>query len=124
MKRLIILSGILCMLILAACSKKDKTATEGSGGANTELSDPQLHQVIGTVVDGSDGTVLVGATVLRKASSSGTVTNEQGKFSILVPFGPSERLVISFLGYQTRELGLYGTTDFGIIQLWEDTSSE
>lgn len=123
---MIILMGVALMLIVAGCSKKDRNANpQGNGaGENELLLDPELHIVIGKVVDLYDGTPIIGATVLRKTSATGTVTDALGNFSILVPFGPSERLVISYTGYETKELVLSGTTNFGVINLKPDVGPQ
>ncbi|HYV90466.1 MAG TPA: SusC/RagA family TonB-linked outer membrane protein [Chitinophagales bacterium] len=58
-------------------------------------------QIGGTVTD-SAGYTLPGATVSVKGTSKGTVTDNDGKFTLSVPDNNSV-LVISYLGYQTHE---------------------
>ena len=58
-------------------------------------------EVNGTVVDVTGETV-IGATVMEKGTSNGTVTDFDGNFKIKV--NPGATLVISFIGYQTQEL--------------------
>ncbi len=56
----------------------------------------------GTVVDGG-GEPIIGASVLVKGSSAGTVTDVNGHFSVNVPAG-SNTLVISYIGMITKEV--------------------
>lgn len=60
--------------------------------------------VVGMVAD-QDGEALIGATVLVKGTSVGTVTDIDGKYSIEVPEG-SNVLVVSYTGFETREVKL------------------
>ncbi|MFY0627233.1 MAG: TonB-dependent receptor [Reichenbachiella sp.] len=65
----------------------------------------QDQQISGTVLD-ETGAGLPGASVLVKGSSTGTVTDLDGKFSISA--GSSDVLVISFIGYTTQEVAVGG----------------
>ncbi|WP_320018949.1 TonB-dependent receptor [Labilibaculum manganireducens] len=65
--------------------------------------------VKGNVSDES-GEPLVGATVFIKGTVSGTVTDLDGNFAIGIP-GNSEKLVFSFIGYETKE-ELIGARNF------------
>ena len=64
--------------------------------------------VTGTVTDDS-GEPLIGATILVKGTSVGTVTEYDGTYSIEVPSG-NNTLLISYTGFEARELEL-GTTN-------------
>ena len=58
-------------------------------------------EISGTVVDATGETV-IGATVMEKGTSNGTITDFDGNFTIKVKDGAI--LVISYIGYQTMEL--------------------
>lgn len=60
--------------------------------------------VVGTVLD-DGGEALIGASVLAKSTSAGTVTDVNGKFTLAVPREASV-LVISYTGYTTQEITL------------------
>ncbi|MEZ5059394.1 MAG: SusC/RagA family TonB-linked outer membrane protein [Saprospiraceae bacterium] len=60
--------------------------------------------VVGMVTDDS-GDALIGATVLVKGTSEGTVTDLDGKYSVTVPSG-SNTLVFSYTGFETQEIEL------------------
>ena len=61
----------------------------------------QNVDVSGTVVDEQDQPV-IGASVLQKGSSNGTVTDIDGNFSFKAPQGVT--LVVSYIGYKTTEV--------------------
>lgn len=58
--------------------------------------------IMGTVT-GDDGEPLIGATVLLKGTSVGTVTDLDGKYSIQIT-GQGGTLVFSYTGFQTKEV--------------------
>lgn len=60
--------------------------------------------VVGTVT-GQNGEALIGAAILVKGTSSGTVSDIDGKYSVTVPQGATT-LVISYTGYDTKEVEL------------------
>ncbi|MCC6727234.1 MAG: mucoidy inhibitor MuiA family protein [Saprospiraceae bacterium] len=61
-----------------------------------------IAEVSGVVVDQS-GEPLIGATVLLKGSSIGTITDMDGKYLLKIPPAPST-LMVSYLGYGSREI--------------------
>ncbi|MBP7272461.1 MAG: SusC/RagA family TonB-linked outer membrane protein [Saprospiraceae bacterium] len=68
---------------------------------------------------GDDGEPLIGASVLVKGTSIGTVTNLEGNYSINVPRG-SDVLVYSYTGYNPQEITL-GASNVVSISLTADT---
>ena len=60
--------------------------------------------IMGTVT-GDDGSALIGATVLVKGTTSGTITDVDGKYSIRVP-NDGAVLVFSFTGFSTEEVAV------------------
>lgn len=59
--------------------------------------------VKGEVVDADSNEPLVGASVVVKGTSNGTVTNEDGEFSLTVRAGENT-ILISFIGYDRYQL--------------------
>jgi hypothetical protein len=59
--------------------------------------------ITGKVIDSATREPLYGASVFCQNTTSGTATNKQGEFSLQLKSGGYE-LIISFTGYQTREL--------------------
>jgi hypothetical protein len=57
----------------------------------------------GIVKDASTGEALIGTTIALKGTATGTTTGIDGKFKLQAPAG-SQTLVISFIGYDRREI--------------------
>ncbi|HEA21420.1 MAG TPA: SusC/RagA family TonB-linked outer membrane protein [Pricia antarctica] len=72
-----------------------------------ELKDIVQSTITGTVVD-SEGVPLPGANVVEKGTSNGTQTDFDGNFTLEVEDGAS--LVISYIGFQTQEVAVDGST--------------
>lgn len=62
----------------------------------------QNVDINGTITEVSTGMTIIGATVVQKGTTNGTVSDINGKYKITVPKGVV--LVISFVGYQTKEI--------------------
>jgi len=67
--------------------------------------------VRGTVTD-NQGQPIPGVSITVKGSSAGTVTNEEGKFSLDVPAGGI--LVFSYVGFTSQEVAVNGQTSISI----------
>ncbi|MDR2809748.1 MAG: TonB-dependent receptor [Tannerellaceae bacterium] len=65
----------------------------------------QNRQVTGIVASSEDEQPLIGVTVIDKQTQRGTVTNENGEFSLSLPERTSV-LLVSYLGYKTKEIAL------------------
>jgi len=70
------------------------------------LMTAQTSTITGVVISEEDGEPVVGASVLVKGTSLGTVTDIDGKFSIPNVPSSAKTLVISFVGMQSQELPL------------------
>lgn len=77
------------------------------------------NHITGVVTDGSDNSPIIGANVLIKGTTVGTITDINGKYSIVVPAGKSV-LVFSNIGYKTLEETLKGRKVINV-SLKEDT---
>ncbi|MDR0746035.1 MAG: SusC/RagA family TonB-linked outer membrane protein, partial [Mediterranea sp.] len=77
----------------------------------------QAISVKGTVKDPL-GESVIGASVVEKGTTNGTITDLDGNFTLQTPQGAV--LVISFIGYKTQEVTVNGTTPLRITIL-EDT---
>ena len=70
------------------------------------------NKVTGTVVD-ANGEAIIGASVIIKGTSNGSVTDFEGNFTINnVP--AKGNLEISYIGYKTQTVALGGKTSFNI----------
>ena len=66
----------------------------------------QSLQVEGTVISKSDGEPIIGATVLEKGTTNGTITDFDGKFVLSVNQG--SEIVISYVGFKSQTLKAQG----------------
>jgi len=73
----------------------------------------------GAVVSATDNQPLVGATVLVKGSTVGTITDVDGKFTINATLG--QELQITFLGFEAKTIVLAGD-EFIQVELKENSS--
>lgn len=62
----------------------------------------QQKQTVTGIIKDATGEAIIGASVLEKGTSNGTITDLDGKFTLSVT--PNATLVISYIGYQTQEL--------------------
>ncbi len=79
---------------------------------NSENSPQPPVEITGKVIDGS-GQALPGVNITIKGTTSGTITNIEGIFTIQA--APGNVLVISFVGYQTEEIYVERATQLDIV---------
>jgi outer membrane receptor protein involved in Fe transport len=60
-------------------------------------------KITGTVISEDDGQPVIGATVLVKGTTAGTITDSDGKFAVTLPAN-SKKLVFSYVGMVSSEL--------------------
>ena len=78
---------------------------------HTLTTEMAARPIKGKIID-EEGTPLTGATVQIKGTIAGTVTDENGEFTLSVDDG--DILVISYLGYVTTEVAVGDQTDLTI----------
>lgn len=84
---------------------------------NPSHSSTRVRTISGVVVDESR-TPIIGANVMVKGTTNGTITDMDGKFSLNVP--ENALLEISYIGYLTQTIKI-GTQNTVAISLKEDT---
>jgi outer membrane cobalamin receptor len=101
MKRINLLLTMMVMVFFATASYAQGTAT-------------------GKVIDASYSESLIGATIVQKGTTNGTVTDMDGTFTISLPAG-DQTLVISYVGYDPQEISVSvtngKTTNLGRVRL-------
>ncbi|HEY5746575.1 MAG TPA: SusC/RagA family TonB-linked outer membrane protein [Chryseolinea sp.] len=80
----------------------------------------QERTITGKVMSADDNMQLPGANVLVKGSSSGTVTDSEGQFSLAI--GDNTTLVISFVGYVSQEVAVGNQSNITISLVPDATS--
>lgn len=71
------------------------------------------EQVSGTVVDSTSANPLPGVNVVLKGTTGGTATGAEGTFQLSVP-SLQDTLVVSFVGYQTKEVPIDGRSEIRV----------
>lgn len=69
----------------------------------------QTKEITGTVTSADDGSTMPGVSVAVKGTTLGTITDINGKYSLKTP-GDAKTLVFSFVGMETLEVAITGST--------------
>lgn len=100
-------------------------ATISSFAAPAELDGTELAvtqqtaKIRGTILDAKNGEPIIGANVLVKGTTNGTITDFDGNYELEAPVGST--LTVSFIGYKTIEVK--ATAEKQTIRLAEDTET-
>lgn len=105
-----------CVVLSAGCLPMATYAE--SVGAPVVETVLQQKAISGKVVD-SKGESIIGANVMEKGTSNGTITDFDGNFSLNV--SAKSVLQISYIGYKTQEIPVSQLKAGAVITLKEDT---
>lgn len=95
------------------CAPLSYSAYAEDGVSNTMVQVvAQTKTVKGTVIDES-GEPLIGVSIVVKGTSTGTITDFDGKFSINLPAG-SNQLTISYIGYKEQTVTVTGNSPVNV----------
>jgi len=81
----------------------------------------QKQLVTGVIKDSQTGETLIGATVLIKGTTTGTVTGVDGSYHLEV-IDPQGTLVFSYIGYQRLEVAIAGSSVINVALFLDATS--
>ena len=84
---------------------------------NGQAAPFQAKKVTGVVVSGTDGSPLIGVSVQVKESSTGSITDLDGRYSVNANEG--ETLIFSYIGFKTQSITV-GTSSVINVTLNED----
>lgn len=87
--------------------------------SNDTQQQQQKKQITGTIVD-ANGEPIIGANIVEKGTSNGTITDMDGNFSLRIENNAT--LHISYIGYFAQEIASGGKNNFNIA-LREDTKA-
>ena len=110
------LAGLLC---IAGTLQGIPVIHSANPGGMMSVAQQGTYHLTGTIVDGN-GEPVIGANVVEKGTTNGTVTDIDGKFSLEVR--NNAVLTVSFIGYIPKEVTLKGEKDLKVI-LMEDTQT-
>ena len=78
------------------------------------LNVPPEQIIRGKIMD-EQGVPLIGATVLIKETGLGTITDDDGSFSLAGPDGGPITLVVSYIGFEKKEVATEGRSEIEIV---------
>lgn len=110
----------LCMAAFSLLPSAYSFASAENPATETVLAVNSVQQqrtVKGIVID-ANGEAVIGANVKEPGSTTGTITDMNGEFSLSV--GPKATLEISFIGYTTQKVNVGASNTVKVI-LQEDT---
>lgn len=105
MKNLPISRGIWSFILMSICMFMFTLNVEASTQQGAKV------QINGTVVD-KTGEPVIGASVLEKGTTNGTVTNVDGKFTLKV--SPKATVTVSYIGYKSQSFTVGSNHNFNI----------
>ncbi len=106
--------GVTKVLCLLSALALPLTATAAGAAPKVESKSTPVsvapvkntYKIVGAVVDSKTKETVIGASVLIKGTTRGTVTDFDGKFELEVKKG--DVLVISYMGYTTKNIRIKG----------------
>jgi TonB-linked SusC/RagA family outer membrane protein len=101
-----ILPGMLCVIFFSA---RLYGGTASGNDNSSEWKNASIQKGVSGKVTDEQGVSLPGATVLFKGTNIGTTTDADGRYKLTVPDN-AEILVVSFVGYVTKEIPIAGAS--------------
>ena len=71
--------------------------------------------ISGVIINESDQTPIIGASILEQGTNNGTISDVEGKFQLTVTVTANANLEISYLGYETKIVEIAGQTQIEIL---------
>ena len=102
------LTMLLCANFLVAGALTAKAAP-----SNSEVQSQQAKRTISGVVKDKSGSPIPGVTILVKGTSTGQVSDVEGKYTLDVP-QDAKTLVFSFVGMDTQEIQITGKSNVNV----------
>jgi hypothetical protein len=87
------------------------------------LAGQNTRQFSGIILDSATNTPIPWAHLAIKGSSSGTVSNAEGRFSINLPLNSSSAIIISCIGYKNISM-VFGSTEFSDLRIFLEPESK
>ena len=109
---------VLVASILGMATISSFAAPAELGGTELTVTQ-QTAKIRGTILDAKNGDPIIGANVLVKGTTNGTITDFDGNYELEAPVGST--LTVSFIGYKTIEVK--ATAEKQTIRLAEDTET-
>lgn len=113
-------SFVITLLLLFACGIAQVKAEKSETGTTLKSTVSQQEKTITGVVTDTNGEAIIGANVVVKGTTNGTITDIDGQFRLNAPQGAV--LVVSYIGYNSKEVSV-GNLTVITVTLSEDTQT-
>lgn len=110
---------LLPSLLLANTENTHSLAVPILKSENQSVSQIVEKKITGVVYDEA-GLPVIGANILEKGTTNGTITDMDGNFTLTV--SDNATLLVSYIGYNQQEISVHGKESF-VINLKEDSQS-
>lgn len=110
---------LLPSLLLANTENTHSLAVSILKSENQSVSRIVEKKITGVVYDEA-GLPVIGANILEKGTTNGTITDMDGNFTLTV--SDNATLLVSYIGYNQQEISVHGKDSF-VINLKEDSQS-
>ena len=105
---------VLSLLFSPATLRAATETDDGRGGTVAGVEQqPTKRTITGIVITGDNNEPAIGATVYLRNSTTGVITDANGRYSITVE-GLGGVLEFSYIGYKTQEVALVGQTHIDV----------
>lgn len=113
---------ILGLLICPATLSANGIALSAPDNQGTDIvqQDRRTRTIIGSVIDKTDNTPLIGANIKVLQSNVGVITDVDGNFSVNIPIGGA-KLEVSYIGYKTQTISV---SDQGVLHIALESDTE
>lgn len=98
---------------------RKKFSSKRSNAFSTAIIPAETNTITGRVLSSSDEAPLPGVNILLKGTTTGTVSDINGNFSIEIPANDSSVLQFAYLGYASEEMKVDNINDM-TVTLYED----
>ncbi len=109
-----LLAIVLCYNSLSEMYAYDQQHVTSVTQKENVTTPQKKRSLSGTVVDGNDGSPLIGASILIKGTSVGVITDADGHFTLSIDDDKSCTLEVSYVGYTAQEVYI---TDQGVVSI-------
>lgn len=107
----------LSLVMLAMFGMASPAYVSAAKGVQTSQSTQQAKKITGTVVD-ENGEAVIGASVVVKGTSKGTITDINGSFSLDV--APGTTLNVTYIGFAKQSIKVGSANDYRIVMKADD----
>lgn len=111
---------IVLALFLLSLPVTTTLASNQSTGNKAASSQQQKSIIVKGIVTDQKGESIIGASILEKGTTNGTITNLDGNFTLTITSGST--LEISYIGFVTKEIKVTNATPLNI-KLSEDSQA-